>query len=402
MPSRIFLILVAWVALSASPGFAGDQEATTRAAVIEQAEAEKAKALRPFKPGKAEEWLNRVSDIMLTGGLHWHPFFNSAYSGGGFTLGAGYIRHVSSYNTIDVRGSWTPSGYKRAEAELFAPRMFGRRGVLSLLGGWREATTVGFYGLGTNTSVDDRANYSFTQPYAAATLQFWPARRLLMLRGGFEASQWKQGAASGGSAPSVETVYTPATLPGLGAKPTYLHSQGTVGIDSRTSPGYARRGGFYGVTAHDFADTNNQYGFEQVDYEAIQHIPILREAWVISLHGFVQTAYAKSGQQVPFFMMPSAGGGSDLRGFSSWRFRDLNSMLLQAEWRVMVNRFFDTAVFYDTGKVTANRGELDFNGLKNDYGIGFRIHTPLATPLRIEIAKGNEGFQIVFGASQVF
>jgi hypothetical protein len=395
------VILCACLTVASTEAFAG-QEATTRAAVIEQAETEKAKALQPFKPSKAEEWLNRASDIMLTGGLHWHPFFTSAYSGGGFTLGAGYIRHVSSYNTIDVRGSWTPSGYKRAEAELIAPRMFGRRGVLSLLGGWREATTVGFYGLGTNTSVDDRANYSFTQPYAAATLQFWPTRRLLMLRGGFEASQWKQGAASGGSAPSVETVYTPATLPGLGAKPTYLHSQGTVGIDSRGSPGYARRGGFYGVTAHDFADTNNQYGFEQVDYEAIQHIPILREAWVISLHGFVQTAYAKSGQQVPFFMMPSAGGGSDLRAFSSWRFRDLNSLLLQAEWRVMVNRFFDTAVFYDTGKVTATRGDLDLHGLKNDYGIGFRFHGPLVTPLRIELAKGNEGFTIVFAASQVF
>ena len=48
--------------------------------------------------------------------------------------------------------------------------------------------------------------------------------------------------------PSVETKYTPETLPGLGAKVTYLHTLGTIGFDSRTSPGYTRRGVFLGAT----------------------------------------------------------------------------------------------------------------------------------------------------------
>ena len=54
-------------------------------------------------------------------GSGWHPFFESAYPGGGFTVGAGYRQHVSSYNMIDVRGSYTFSGYKRVEAEFVAP-----------------------------------------------------------------------------------------------------------------------------------------------------------------------------------------------------------------------------------------------------------------------------------------
>jgi outer membrane translocation and assembly module TamA len=101
-------------------------------------------------------------------------------------------------------------------------------------------------------------------------------------------------------------------------------------------------------------------------------------------------------------MMPSVGGGSSLRGYSSWRFRDRNSLLLQAEWRVMVNRFLDTALFYDTGKVEANTRDLDFSELKDDYGIGFRFHTPLATPLRIEFARSREGMTIVFSSSGSF
>ena len=153
-----------------------------------------------------------------------------------------------------------------------------------------------------------------------------------------------------GRFPSVETVYTPQTLPGLGTKTTYLHSQGTVGFDWRTSPGYSRRGGFYGVTLHDYADRDEQFGFRQIDYEAIQHFPILREAWVISLRGIARTTYSKSDQQVPFFMLPYVGGGSTLRGFTSHRFRDQNGLALQAEWRIMVNRFMDTAFFYDAGK----------------------------------------------------
>lgn len=200
----------------------------------------------------------------------------------------------------------------------------------------------------------------------------------------------------------METVYTPDTLPGLGATVRYLHTQGTVGFDWRTSPGYTRRGGFYGVTLHDYSDNDKEFGFQQVDYEVIQHLPILREAWVISLHGLAETTSRKSDQEIPFFMLPSVGSGSTLRAFSSRRFRDRNSLLLQAEWRIMVNRYLDTAVFYDAGKVASRTSDLDFNGLKSNFGFGVRLHGPFATPIRIELAKGNEGLNLVFSSSAVF
>ena len=68
----------------------------------------------------------------------------------------------------------------------------------------------------------------------------------------------------------------------------------------------------------------------------------------------------------------------------------------------MVNRFFDTAVFYDTGKVAANARDLDFTGLKHDYGFGARFHTPFATVLRIDVARSAEGTSLVFATSPVF
>jgi len=375
---------------------------STRAAVIEQAQSEKAAQLRPYQPSKVEAFMNGVEDAFLTGRIKVHPFFDSAYAGGGFTLGAGYATHVSAYNVIDLRGSLTFTGYKRLETAFMAPRLFHRRGVFNAVGGWREATQVGFYGTGTeNTSVDHRANYSFKQPYGAAMLEVRPARNMLVLGGGLEVSEWQQGAGSG-SAPSIEEVYTPAQLPGLGSSPTYLHSQATIALDSRASALYARRGGYYGVSFHDFRDTDDAFGFRRTDYEAIQHVPILRETWVLSLHGRVELANAAHDQTIPFFMLPALGGGSSLRGFSSWRFRDVNSLLLQAEWRVLANRFLDMALFYDAGRVSAQRSDLTSGPLKSDYGLGFRFHSALNTPLRIEFAKSNEGLALVFSSKAAF
>lgn len=400
-----FTAMVAAAMLSAA-GAAQAQTAPagadTRAGRVAAEQQEKAKDLKPYAPNKAEVLLGKVEEQFITGSLHWHPFFQSALAGGGFTLGAGYLTHVGSYNTLDVRGSYTLSGYSRIETEFRAPRLFDRRGTLSLLGGWREATQVGFYGTGTdNTSSDDRANYSFRQPYVAATLGLRPTRKVLFLSGGVEYSQWDQRSGEG-TAPSVDEVYTPDTLPGLGTKITYLHSQGTAALDWRTSPGYSRRGGYYGATYHDFADRDETYSFRQVDYDVIQHIPLFRDAWVLSLHGRVETTDVGDDEVIPFYMLPALGGGSSLRGFASWRFRDRHSLLAQAEWRVLVNSFVDTAIFFDAGKVTARRSDLDFKDLKSNYGIGFRIHGPAATPIRIELAKSSEGLAIVFSSKASF
>lgn len=374
----------------------------TREAVLTKLQTEKVPTLHPYEPTRAEALVDHLEDMFVNGTVHWHPFFQSAYAGGGFTLGAGYITHVSAYNTLDVRGSITFSGYKRVEAAFTAPRVLNRRGVLSVIAGWREATSVGFYGFGTsNTSVDDRVNYGFKQPYLSAMLDVHPTRRYLVLSGGLELSRWDQGPGSG-SAPSIETIFTPGTVPGLGAKVTYLHSQATAGFDWRTSPGYSRSGGFYGVTYHDFHDNDSRFGFGQVDYDAIQHLPILRETWVLSLHGRVESTIDKTGEDIPFFMLPALGGGSTLRGFASWRFRDRHSLLMQADWRVMANRFMDMALFYDAGKVANRTSDLDFDGLKSDYGIGFRLHGPMTTPIRIELAKSNEGLAIVFSSKAAF
>lgn len=385
----------------ASSAIAQTTEQESRQAVIEEAQSERVNTLQPYVPSTGERVMTKVENILLYPTSTWHPFFQNAYSGGGFAAGVGYMQYVSPYSYVDVRGSYSIKSYKRVEAEFVSPRLFDRRAELSILGGWRDATQVGFYGIGNDTSSNNRANYGFEQPYGSALLTVRPTRRLLLLRGGFEVSRWDLKGGSG-SVQSIDDVFTPSTLPGLGTTTTYLHTQATAGFDWRPSSAYARRGGFYGVTAHDYKDRDDALGFRQVDYEVIQHVPIWRERWVLSLHGLAQTTSSKGDEQLPFFMMPSLGGGSNLRGFSSWRFRDRNSLLLQGEWRIMVNRFFDTAVFYDAGQVAAHRSEVTLDRFKTDYGFGARFHTPFATVLRVDVARSREGTTLVFATSPVF
>ena len=73
---------------------------------------------------KGERLVDALEEALISGGVKWHPFFENALAGGGFTLGAGYRRHVSSYNSIDLRGSFTVKGYTRLETEFLAPRLF--------------------------------------------------------------------------------------------------------------------------------------------------------------------------------------------------------------------------------------------------------------------------------------
>ena len=357
------VVLLLSIALGTTPAQAqpSGAPAETRAAALAREKSEKTKALRVYEPSKAEKWLDRAETMLLTGGLRWHPFFDSAYSGGGFTLGAGYRRFVSPYNTVDLRGSLTFSGYKRVEAEFLAPRLFNRRGVLSVIGGWREATQVGFYGIGTaQTSSGDRANYSFTQPYVAGQINVWPTRKSVRRRR--RSRILDVGARAGkrdGSVGRGDLHAGNASWPWCQAN---LPARGRVGgarlADVARLLAPRRRLWGHGPRlrrpqrAHSASAGSTTTPFSTSRCCETPGCSRCTPA--------IETTYTGDDEQIPFFMLPALGGGSSLRGFASWRFRDNHSLLMQAEWRVLANRFLDMAVFYDAGKVVVAPGRDQF------------------------------------------
>jgi hypothetical protein len=396
--SRYFTVCaIALLAAVAAPASAQE----TRTEAIEQAQAQKAKETHPYVPNRAERALDVAEQMLISAPRGFYPWLGSVLSGGGLAAGPGYRHTFGDTGAFNIAGGWSIRNYKTVQANLHLPELGRGRVLFDVDLQWIDAPSVPFHGLGNDTVRGDRTSFDYEPFVAGVSAAVRPARRF-EIGAGVDYLQVRTG--EGTRAPSIEERFTPAAAPGLGVDPSYVRARVYAQVDSRDAPGYTRRGGLLRV---DFADHAQQggtglHGFRRVDFDGRVFFPILRANWVIALRGLVSMADAHDGHTIPFYLMPTLGGGSDLRAYSSFRFRDRNRLLLSAEYRWTPSEFVDMALFYDAGKVAAERGDLDFDGLKNSYGIGARFHTPRMTVLRIEYARGSEGGRLIFAASPSF
>jgi hypothetical protein len=384
--------------LTIVPVLASGQE--TRAAAIAAEQAEKATRLAPHQPNRIEDLILTMRQTMVEAPSGFYPYFASVYSGGGFTLGAGYRQFTGDRTHWNIAGLYSVPGYKLIEASTVSPGHWAGRLDLRAVAGWRDATQVAYHGLGIDSPADPNTAFRMQQAYAGGDLTARPKPWLLLTAGAtYEAYTLED--PTGDFIP-VEDAFDSTSAPGIGADPSYLHTTFSVSIDSRPAADYARHGALYKIARHHFADQAGTYSFSRMEAEAVQHIPILRENWVISLHGRLEST-VDDDDQVPYFLLPSLGSGSTLRGYSSWRFRDREAVLFSGEMRWIPSRLaLDMAVFYDAGMVAPQLDDIKLDGFVSNYGIGVRFHSPVRTPLRVELARGREGTRLVFSASSAF
>jgi len=397
IPRAITAFLAALCILG--PAIASAQD--TREGIIIAQQTDKAAHPPPETLTKPEIVVGYIGRFLQPKPRGFFPVFDSVYAGGSVTLGGGYGWAYGDKGSFAVRGLYSIKNYKLFDVLTNSPGHMN--GHLTLFGtaGWRNATDAAFYGLGMGASLGDRSDFDFKESYARGNAELRPGD-WVVFKGSVGLEAYQIGP-SGTHDQSVEGSLTPDQAPGVGADPTYIHSRATAGIDTRTSPGYSRSGGYYGATIHNFTNTNGPYDFNRVEGEAIQHIPILRETWVLSFRGKVESTLGNDMSDTPYFLLPSLGSGSSLRAYTSWRFRDRHSLLTQAEFRWIPNRLgMDMAVFYDAGKVAPRFDGLSFKGMAHDWGVGLRFHGPSFTPLRLEVARGSEGVNFVFSGNAAF
>lgn len=385
------------------PGVGLAQE--SRLAVIAAQQAAKAAQLVPESDSKGERKFVRFKDHYLNAPTAVYPAFGSVMGGGGITAGLGFRYAAGDTTTFLVKGLWSLKNYKQVDVDMISTGLANGHVDLTVSAGWKDATQVAFHGIGMDPAAaapiatHGRADYRLRDTWARGDVSVRP-KGVFRFGGGVGFDRFDVGRGTGAK-PALEDVYTPAQAPGIDEEHNYIHVNGTAGLDWRPSPGYARRGGLYALTLRKYHHTGDRFSFAQVDADVVQHIPMIRESLVFSVRGRVQSILGDD--EVPFFMLPYLGSGSTLRGFSSYRFRDRHSLLMSAEYRWTPNRSaLDAAIFIDSGKVAAERGDLNFDGLKTSVGLGFRLHTPAATPLRVELAKSNEGLRVVFSAAAAF
>jgi len=329
-----------------------------------------------------------------------YAFIGSVFPGGFLAAGPGYRGRYADSGAFDVHAAWSLKNYKTVDGFVKLPELAGGWIGVDIRGNWLDAPKVAFYGLGNTSQPDAKTSFLYRATSVGASARV-VAASIFSVGGGLDVLDIET--ASGTSGTSIEQRFTPGNAPGLDASPTYVRSRLFADVDSRTSPGYTRRGGHYRLDWSDHHETTDgPYSFRRMDAEIDQFFPLLRENWVIALRALVSTTDTSAGGAVPYFLMPSLGGGSELRGYPSWRFRDRHRMLLTGEYRWMAGQYIDMALFVDAGKVDARRDDLDLDDLTTVYGIGGRLHAPRATMIRIELARTREGTSLVVGFGPVF
>jgi hemolysin activation/secretion protein len=282
------------------------------------------------------------------------------------------------------------------------PTFARNRARVTFSGRYLDAPDVRFFGVGASSSPTDQTRFGYRPITGGARLDV-AVSRYLTVGGGVDYSQTQTSA--GRTAPSIESRFSPADTPGLElANFTYVNSTARAAFDWRQPLGYSGRGGAYRIQVDDFREReSDRYSFRSLEAELVQLVPILRANWVIALRGLATVTDLPDSGGVPYFLMPSLGGGSTLRGYPDFRFQDRNRMLMSGELRWTPARFLDMAVFYDTGKVTDRRRDLDLEDLKKSYGIGLRVIGLNGYAFRIEAAHSREHkVRLIFSAGGAF
>jgi hypothetical protein len=386
-PQRLSsLLLAALLGLVAVPAF-GQQSRTEE---IAQKQAEKSKSLAPTRATFAERALDRFEDHFTDPNTAYLTF-GGIDPTGGFAPGVA-VRRAFGPARFNVGGAFSVRAYKLAHASLRFPELAGNKLDLETRVRWFDATQVPFYGLGNDSIKDDRVNYGLRSLDVGGSAAFKPVPWYRI--GAGITSRGMENREGLGRRPSIETRHSALTAPGLFSEPRYRQATVFTAIDWRESPGYTRRGGLYAIALDEFRDSDDSFTFRLIEADLRQYIPILKEQWVLAFRALVQTTDTDSGQVIPYYLLPSLGGAHTLRGYGDFRFQDKHLLLLSAEYRWLPSRVVDMAIFVDSGKVTAERRDLDLDGLKTTYGIGIRFHGPTFTPLRADLARGKDGIRL--------
>jgi hypothetical protein len=369
----------------------------SRTQALLEARQSKAKSLQPHQPGRVEKWLvklenDRVLERLFQGSdKGFYPKFGTIASGSSLGFGGGYRNRtlMARRATLDTWGSYTLKKYWMLHAELDMPRLAGGLVSAELHASKSDFGRLDFFGLGADSRRADRTNFTLRNTVLGGTAGVH-VTPWLTAGGGLEYLAPRVGSGKSPRIPTVETLFDPADVPGFTEQPDFLHYQAFVDLNYREPRGNPRRGGWYQVRYHAYKDQDlDRYSFDRVDVDLQQYFPFLNDRRVIALHALVSTSTVDAGQVYPFYLQPTLGGSRSLRGFRSYRFRGEHLLLLQAEYRFEIFPALDAALFYDAGKVTRLRSDLDLDGLEHDYGIGFRFGTLQGVFMRIEAAFGS-------------
>ena len=325
-------------------------------------------------------------------------------SGQGTAFGLGYRRSdlFRDHLGFRVTGRGTFQKAYMFDLEVNSPALQSDHFRFGFYTKYENSPQMDFYGLGPDTKEEDRTSYRFEDFFADLRMSFDLFRSFrINAHGGILNVNTGQGQRS--KYPSIEEVFPPESTPGLAQQTNFWQLGGSLQFDYRDFPGDPRGGGNYLVGVTQYWDRKlDEHTFRNLDLIAEQYIPYFNRTHVLVLRAQTRMAWARDESTVPFYMAPVLGGNEFLRGFTWYRFRDVNSLILTAEHRWHVFSGGHAAIFVDAGKVAAERSDIDFNDLEVIGGFGLRFQMESRVFMRIDVAGSREGFRLIWTFNNVF
>jgi hypothetical protein len=353
------------------------------------------------EPNEPRSELTERIKVDRGGGFHLTDSFAIVFGGikqgSGAAAGPALSHEFADGSYAQLKGVYSIRQFKLLQARYDSRPFFGRRSIVSTRLRWQDAPELSLYRLGPE-SPRGRAEFSERKAEWSGFLRTTVARRISVTVG----SGFERYATDGGwiNETEDERLDVVPQTPGLGSRPWFVHSYAGVAQDTRLSPGFSRTGRLLSATVHDYHDAHDgAASFLRFELAASQHIPTFARRGAVGIGAFAWLSHTGDGSYVPFFLMPTLGGGDFLEGYPSYRLRDRQALDLRAEYAWAIHPMVDVAAIYEAGTVAAKVRGLTPRHMWQSVGGSLRLHTKTAGLLNLDLARGRDGVHFVIGFS---
>jgi len=289
---------------------------------------------------------------------------------------------------------------------------------------------LNYFGEGNDTTLAGSSLFGMTQTIVGANaikpVYEWAAIRKLNLallgeiNGRFVSIRGKDGQ----SVPSIETVYTNATAPGLSSQPGFV--QLGQGVRIKPGTGDYLKLNYMGKFEEYFAPSSSTNSFlrwtvdlnhtidlygntmsstsssDHIGPDSCEHVdekcPAISHSR--NLDGFITARLLLSESinsatsAVPFYFQQTLGG-SDINGamslgsYQDYRFRAPNLLLLQESFEHSIWGPFGLKFKADQGRVALTRGDLGFSHMKHSFAAGLTLRAGAFPMVQLMFAWGG-------------
>jgi hypothetical protein len=275
-----------------------------------------------------------------------------------------------------------------------AARVEHGRGALELSARHRDAEGEGYFGIGDGDAEVSR--YGVTETSARAGTRWRVAPGVTLGLGGSVRRLEFRDSNGVLDDPTIAELHDVATIPGFEDGVDAARGELSLHVDRRR-PRHAYQSPAApstGWAAQVFAgwqhglDDGARFGYGGAD--VARAFDLFGGDRVLTLRATVDGVVG-AGAEVPFVDLPTLGGTTLLRGYSTGRFRDRWAATASAEYMYPVTEGVGAFVFTDAGRVAAAPEDLADEAPRVGFGFGVQAHSRKAMLARLWVASSIDG-----------